>query len=321
MRFAQIRGFKRRVQLFCAALLIFFVIRYLNSQWEQVRQTPVVIDWGLLAVAQFGMTLGLGMLPWGSWLALKYLGHVRPAAEVWRIFFISNLAKYLPGSVWALPGRAFLYQRSGVPAGKSIAAVFWEVLLMIMTTSALALLSIPLIAHYVDARVLAVGILLGVIGTIGGGFLLHSPAFRRWLPAAIQVRFFRPDIGQMALSVSQIAKMILAYLLSWSVIGLSFAAMMASLSPNLSVLRWAELAGLYCGTWLIGFLAFFAPGGIGVRDVLIALGLSVFLGDPLPLVAAVIARIMWTLAEISGVILTLSYKHLFSPPQKAPILS
>jgi hypothetical protein len=91
-----------------------FVIRYLGDQWAQIQDSPPQINWLTLLASQLGLTVGLALLPLGGWRALHDLDADLPAVTVWRIFFLSNIAKYLPGSVWALPGRAFLYQRAGV---------------------------------------------------------------------------------------------------------------------------------------------------------------------------------------------------------------
>jgi uncharacterized membrane protein YbhN (UPF0104 family) len=52
-------------------------------------------------------------------------------------------------------------------------------------------------------------------------------------------------------------------------------------------------------------LSILTPGGIGVRDGILIAGVGIFASEPIPLVAAVLARICWTVAEL----VTLSFVH------------
>jgi len=102
------------------------------------------------------------------------------------------------------------------------------------------------------------------------------------------------------------------------VIGLSFSGMVYAVVPVFEAAWWLELAGLYMGTWVVGFLVFFTPGGIGVRDVLIGLGISIILGDPLPTIIAILARITWTIAEISNLLLASGLTLLLQRNETTP---
>ena len=58
------------------------------------------IGWDALAVSAAFSLLGTVSLL-GLWLSvLRGLGALVPLGEAWRVFFISQLGKYLPGLVW-----------------------------------------------------------------------------------------------------------------------------------------------------------------------------------------------------------------------------
>lgn len=287
---------KPLLQAVFLGVLLLFVGQSIAGQWASVEDAArIEIRWPLLLTAQVGTLAGLGLLPMGAWLTLRFIGFPLKSQVVWRVFFVSNMAKYLPGSVWALPGRAFLYQRNRLDAAVSITAVVWEVALMCAGAGIAALLSVRLMAHYVPPSALLLG---GIVAALvcGGLFFLMQARGR-----SVLARVFPQE---MRLTLPQILVVALVYCLSWVCIGLSFACLVAAVSPGLAAIHWFELAGLYSGAWLVGFLAFFAPGGIGVRDGLLTLGVGVLLAAPLPLVTAVLARLMWTVAEVVGLFLT-----------------
>lgn len=271
------------------ALLLGFVGLYFGRQWDQIRQVELNVKWAVLVASQAVLTFGLGLLPLGGWLVLNDLGVRLPPVTVWHIFYLSNLAKYLPGSIWALPSRALLYNRQGLTRTRSGVVVFWEVLLMVVSAALVSLLAYRLLVLYVPPELVLAGVALLALLLV----VVMLPPTRRWLGS----RLARFDAG---LSTGGLVRALAVYMLSWGVMGVAFAGMIASVAPQFDAGWTVELVGLFTGSWLVGFLAIFAPGGIGVRDFLLVLGVSVLLNDPLPAVVAVIARLMWTLAEVAG---------------------
>ena len=59
----------------------------------------------------------------------------------------------------------------------------------------------------------------------------------------------------------------------------------------------------FSAAWLIGFLAVFAPGGIGIREAVIILLLSTLLSVEQATLCAIISRAAWHIAELLGVLL------------------
>jgi hypothetical protein len=298
MRIIQHPTFRGLLSLLFAGVVITFAILYLADQWSALQGASATINWPILLLAQVTMAAGLGLLPAVSWLTLKYLKNPLPLPQVYHSFYLSNLAKYLPGSIWALPGRAFLYQRAGLTAQVSLAAVFWEVLLMIVTTAGLTLLAAQLIAHYFGDAVTLLGCLavaglsFALLAFTARGSQLHFPLLSKALGRML--------IAQLRLTPREIALVCAGYAVSWMLMGLGFALLVRAIAAEGAGVALGEMIGLFAGTWLAGFLVIFAPGGIGVRDVLIALGLSVLLAAPVPALAAILARILWTVAELLG---------------------
>ena len=271
------------------ALVLVFVGLYLSRQWDSIREVSLTIHWPLLIASQLVLTFGLGLLPLGNWTTLDDLGARLPPVTVWHIFYLSNMAKYLPGSIWALPSRAIFYNRQGVSKTKSGAALVWEVLLMVVSAALVSLLALRLLIRYVSVEVFVAAL----VGLLVVALLFALPSVRRFARRRL-LRF------EATLSLGGVVRTLGAYIVSWVVMGIAFAGMVASIAPAFDWAATPELIGLFTGSWLVGFLAIFAPGGIGVRDLLLALGLSAYLQDPLPTVIAVFARVMWTIAELLG---------------------
>lgn len=61
--------------------------------------------------------------------------------------------------------------------------------------------------------------------------------------------------------------------------------------------------GIYTASWIIGYVTFFAPSGLGVQDVSIAALLSVFVPLPIASAIAILFRIILTLTELLTVLI------------------
>ena len=87
--------------------------------------------------------------------------------------------------------------------------------------------------------------------------------------------------------------MLAELLFIWLAFGLSFWLVFP---PDAGYL--AQVIGAFSLSWLAGYVAFFAPGGIGVREVLLALLLGAFFKGGEVAIYASIHRLLWVLAEV-----------------------
>ena len=87
--------------------------------------------------------------------------------------------------------------------------------------------------------------------------------------------------------------MLAELLFIWMAFGLSFWLVFP---PDAGYL--AQVVGAFSLSWLAGYIAFFAPGGIGVREVLLAVLLGAFFAGGEVAIYASIHRLLWVLAEV-----------------------
>ena len=91
------------------------------------------------------------------------------------------------------------------------------------------------------------------------------------------------------------------FLLSWSLHGLSLGLTLASISDQGLVWQeWPRWIAAVSAAYALGFLALFAPAGLGVREGLISaiLAGSPLIGDINAFVAAILVRIVSFASEL-----------------------
>jgi hypothetical protein len=271
-------------------IVVVFVIRYFAQQWPAIPFDLLRANWPQILLALLSMALGYSLLPLGSWRIITAMGHALTRLNVGRIFFVSNMGKYLPGGIWAFPGRALFYQRAEVPTADAISAVFWEIVLLIMSAALVGLAVTPLLLQFAPPPLVGAGIALyaGVLALV---LFMPPPLLERFNITAISTGAKLHTMG--------------VYLVSWVIMGLSFVLITGVFTGPLTVSEVIQLGGLYMFSWVAGFVVVIAPSGIGVRDGLLVVGLLLFLEPPLPGAIAIIARLLWTLAELLALAITL----------------
>ncbi len=121
-RALQIAG---RIGLVLVALapLVYTVYR----EWGGLTRALQDVNWALLAGAFAALLVSMPLMAGIGWAVLRFFRAGLPVHKVFGIYFVSQLPKYLPGGVWAFPGRVILYQQAGMDGRLSIYAVVREV--------------------------------------------------------------------------------------------------------------------------------------------------------------------------------------------------
>jgi hypothetical protein len=263
-----LRIWLRRLFGVAITVLIFWgILRPIVKNWNepevQRRLHELRVSDFLLAASMFAVFLFVfRAMAWRHILAR--LGHKLPVAAATRIWSLSELARYLPGAVFQVVGRVYLIKPYGVRGS-------------VTSVSQILELTIFLLAN----------ILLGVACLLYFGVKnLHGPA-RTWMSIAmgmipVLLLLLHPNVcyGIINRVLRRLNKPPIANplsgrkmlgILAWNMIGLLWQSLAVYvLTHNVLGFKlawWWMVAGAYCLAWCAGFLAFWAPGGIGVREL------------------------------------------------------
>ncbi len=249
------------------------------KQWDQVKETILKTDWRnfFLAAAMFAAFLFIfRVLSW-RWI-VEGLGHKLPLAPATRIWSTSELARYLPGAIWQVVGRVYLVRPYGVSGAVCSTSQLLELTIFLLANVLVAVsclvfqatkLTDPTARRCLFCFALLIPILFVVI---------HPKVFYGLLNRVMR-RLGKPPIIQR-LSGGNLTKLIL-----WSILGLlwqAFAIWLLVHGPlQLKLAKWWIVAGAYGLAWCAGFLAFWAPGGLGVREFVFMMVMEFTLPKPL----------------------------------------
>jgi glycosyltransferase 2 family protein len=285
------RGRPRWATVAVLAVVAGFFVATLAARWNDVislkwRLRPGVF---LLACLLLALSYALVACLWG-W-ALRRAAGTRLVAGA-RIWFLSNLARYVPGNVWSYVGAVELARREGVARRTTLAVM---ALTQVLSVGVAVVAGLPVLLAE-RSRLGRPALLGAVVVAVAAGL---AAVFRRQLLGLARRRLPGFDPGDLTPSASTVALLVVGYAVYWTVTGLAFAALVASLYP-LAAADVPLVVAAYSAAHAAGFLALLTPAGLGVREGVLVVALAPVLPAGPALVVGLVARVWMMLAELAG---------------------
>jgi uncharacterized membrane protein YbhN (UPF0104 family) len=281
----------RRVLLALLLLLaLAFALWSLTDQLGQVGEAARELSagWVLAAAAAALASLGVSLLTWRA--TLGGLGvHVplRPAA---RIFFLGQLGKYLPGSVWPVLAQMELGAGHGLGRAQVGTASLLTLAVGVPGALVLGLLAVPAL---VSAGAAAYGLLFLALPV--AVVLLWPPVLNRLLDRGL--RLLRRSPPQERLGGRTILRVALLSGLANVLLGVHVWFLALDLGAGGPLLL-PLAVGAFTLANVAGLLALPLPAGAGVREAVLVLGLSPVLPVGQALLLALVSRVLLTAGDL-----------------------
>jgi glycosyltransferase 2 family protein len=283
------------LQVAVALLVLALVARKLAENWQQYRhaQLALALRPGWIAVSVAALVV-VSFLQIESWRRIIAGWHRLPGlAASARVWFLSNLGRYIPGKVWSVAGMVVLAEREGIPRWTAAGSAVAVQALGIGTAAALVALATP---HAYSPLRLA-GAVVVAVGTVG---LL---AWKETLPRV--GRLLGSSSEWRALPLRAVLASAVLTFLAWAAYGLAFWALGRGL--GLPPVPLATATGVFTLGYVVGLLVLFAPGGIGFREAILFTLLTPFVGSGGALALSVASRLELTLAEATAGLAVLAF--------------
>lgn len=238
------------VALLCIAYIVWLSWFDIVTLWAASNGAFLVLACFFLAVAHF-------LLPVAS-REIFYLAGVHVDYRVLLRIHICRLpARYLPGGIWHTVGRAVDLDGYGVPRPAIAWLVAFENGLAVSTAFSLG----GALLLFSGEQAISYSWLVALAAASGLLMLVVAPLFIRTLwPHAV------PDMNPAIWT-----KCCVWFFLVWTSQAAAFVAYSHALVGGNVPAHMFHTAGVYLFSWAIGFLAFFAPQGIGVFEATVAL--------------------------------------------------
>lgn len=275
-----------------AAIIIWSAVRALNGQWRLAadRLATLQIGWTWVGLATLIVFLTYVLLIETWRRVILASGETLSFPVAARIWFVSNLGKYVPGKVWSIAAMTVMARSESV---SPMTAAGSSILIQLVTIAAGIGVVLAAGSRVVDQPWIAVVVLVVVIGSIA--------AAPRLLPASARLAatVTGKEIQLSRIAATTVWAAALRSVISWIAYGVAFQFFVHGILGSAAGPTTSYIA-VYAASYIIGFLALFAPGGAVVRESalvtgMVKLGLS---GRADALAIAIASRLWLTILEL-----------------------
>ena len=268
------------------ALLVVTVVRQRDALAAAAQQlsASALLASTLLVVAG----LVAQMLSWRALFAgeTATMPSLRASAQ---IYYIGQLGKYVPGSIWAVVAQSELGLSHRITRSRSVTVALGALAVLVVTGTGVAATVLSatspesLRSYWWALLALPVGVCL-----------LTPPVFNRLIRLALRLTHRNETtdgIGARSLAVSSAWALVM-----WGLFGAHawvLAGALGARSSNVALV----CVGAFALAWVAGLLVVIAPAGAGAREAALVLALGAVLGRPEALVLALVSRILMVVGD------------------------
>ena len=285
------RWSKTALRVAFLVVVVVAVVLAVRGDWDELRDA--VTRTGVAATAGSLLAVLAGLFASAMvWRALLTdLGAPLPLRTALHVFFLGQLGKYLPGSVFAVAAQMELGRDQGVSRNRvgTASLLFMGVLTatgVLVASVALPLVSPDALRHYFWVLVvLPVGLVC-----------LAPPVLTRLV--ATMLRLLRRDPLDRPLSWAGVGTSVCWALAMWIAYGAHVLLLVLPQhrtgNANLPLLS----LGGYALAWTVGFLVLLVPAGAVIREAVLVVSLAPVLDRSAALAVAAVSRGVMTLGDL-----------------------
>jgi hypothetical protein len=272
------------------AAVLAFIVFYAISKKALIARTFSMLPLEVLLGAAVLVLLAKLCLVANMRLAAAHFKIALGWRDCYCIYNLTQLAKYIPGSIWHFVGRITILRERGIGAeairDSLLAEHLWVIASAVLFAVVLAFTGIrdffeAGLADF-DPGSLSLWLLVAFVLFVGSAVLalLLSRRLLRWVlrllppPGAIPALFF-----------------------TWILLG---ASLWVTLGPFASSkLSIPYVIGVYCFAYVLGFLVPFAPAGLGIREAILTFAMTPFMAADLAILLTALHRMIYFTVEIA----------------------
>lgn|SRR3990167_1906940 len=234
------------VNLTITAALIVFAYNYISDLVHGIEFSEFETTWPLLFSSALLFVISYCFFSL-NWLLAARTQHIKSSGNQVLVFFASQPYKYLPTSLFILSSRAVFAKKLGLTIKQSLIAQIYENLSIFLS-------NFILFGILFAASVKLQWGILGLFITFLATLLLNKNK-----QIKLKVRNKTLNINTL-----HVTKMLVLTTLGWLFAGLAFVVLSSGFDVQIDTLK---LLAANTIAFSLGMLIFFAPGGIGIREV------------------------------------------------------
>jgi glycosyltransferase 2 family protein len=270
--------------LFLVAVLVFGGV-FVARRWPGVQGALTRLSPPAVAASFVLAALGTvaNMVSW--WVLFADFGARLPLSGAARVFFVGQLGKYIPGSVWSIVAQAELGRRYRVPRSVSVTVSILGVAIAVFGGVVLGVVLVPVGIPGFALRYWWVALVVPVYVAV-----LQPRVVRAVIDVAFRIipHHAAPARGP---TYAGLGRAVGWQMVSWLLLGLH--AWLLLVGMDVPLLRALPVAvGAFALAYSVGLVAVAVPNGAGVREAVFTVMVGTVTGSVDALAVALVSRVM-----------------------------
>lgn len=292
-----------------------FLLRTAAASWGTIALSDLRPQWAPIIAASV-LTAATYLFLVFLWVvSLRWWQERFPYLEAARVWFVSNLARFIPGMVWQLVGVAAMAHAQEISPVAATAGVLLQQVVLVVTGLMVTAAWAPALLSGWAARAIPPESMLALTGL---GVVLLVLVLPRAMPLVGKAvtRVLRRAVSWPALPTGEFALYVAGLCVPWVAYGIAFwlfgRGILGSQAPG-----FALAVGGFVASYVVGLIVVFAPSGLVVREAALVAALAPAIGGGAALVLAITSRLWLLLLELAtalGVVAVhrMVHRHVYS---------
>jgi hypothetical protein len=259
------------------------------ARWAEVSTALTSLSWITVAGATAAAcaALAVNALSWRA--VMRAVGLEASTAAAMRVFFLSQIGKYVPGSVWPVLAQSEFARDHGVSRTRAMTGSIVAMVVGVVTAAGVGVVGIVVTVPH------AVGTYWWVLPIAAALVALLVPAVLRRV-VALALRLTRRGEEAAPIAGTAIAESAVWSVANWLFLGVQAWLLLRDIAPGPEA-TYVLATGAFALAWLVGFLIVFAPAGAGAREAALVVTLGSVATAPQALSLALVSRFVMTVAD------------------------
>lgn len=291
----------RLLQLLLLAAICYFVLPRFVESFRRFNPAAWDINYPLLLLSLLLMQVVLygQSAIWST--IITFFDKKISYNKAFKIAYLSQLGRYIPGHIWQLFGMIYLAGKEGIT--KEEATVSFVLSQVFTTPPGLLIVVVYLFLLETGEKYSHYSGFAWVAGAVCMLFLvvfLMPKLFRMCINFLI--RLVRQPEVEFHLKKRVGLQVLASYFVTWNLYGVCFYLFLRSILPGVE-LNLVEIIGAWTLAYLVGYWAIILPAGIGAREAALMVLLSPIIGADRAGIAVVGARVWSMIGELIGTLI------------------
>ena len=247
------------LKFFVLGLIFFFISKYIYINFSLInfKEISFNIFFLILSIIVYVLHVFLNVYVWH--IITRQNNCNISLIETFKVRVYSDFGKYIPGKLFAYGILFYHYEKKNISKKKIIICSLQESIVSILAPGIISLICM----FFLDIKELSIYKTSVILLLVFCMIIIHPKLINYFIN--IFFTLFKKDKVEITSNYFQILVVLLWSILSWLIYGWSFYFFINSFY-HCELNTYFFLTGAFAISTLFGFLAFFTPGGLGVRE-------------------------------------------------------